>query len=177
MAHITTPRVLIFDSSPDTTDMLVEYFAHYGWRANAVNARALRRGEVDGAEIVQVHRPDVIVFDIALPYEQYWELCQTLRADARVRCPVVITTTNVAALHRLTGAQEPVIEIVGKPYDLEQLRAAVSIAIGQHVPATQHDGERRMFERRALDRRVMPRRQSAQHEVAHHRRPRKRHNQ
>ena len=175
MTNITRPRVLVFDASPDTSDMLVEYFEYHGWTATAVNAHAVRRGDVDGAEIVQVHRPDAIVFDIALPYEEYWDVCRKLRADPRVRCPIVMTTTNVAALHRLTGAHEAAIEIVGKPYDLELLRAALSVAIGQRVPATTHDVERRMFDRRAGDRRSVARRHWERPAVADHHRPRRRH--
>src|SRR5262249_48369744 len=78
----------------------------------------------DVADAIARAHPDVVVFDIALPYEANWELCASLRKDPRVGVPFVLTTTNRAAVERLTSARE-VVEILGKPYDLDQFAQAV----------------------------------------------------
>jgi len=46
------------------------------------------------------------------------------------QCRFVLTTTNKPALDQLVGETEA-IEIIGKPYDLDQVVAAVRSALGQ----------------------------------------------
>jgi CheY-like chemotaxis protein len=71
----------------------------------------------------------VIVYDIALPYDANWRLCQHIRsAPACQGVPFVLTTTNVAQVRAVSGAEEPILEIIGKPYDLGMLVDAVAAA-------------------------------------------------
>ena len=75
------------------------------------------------------YQPQVIVFDVSFPYELNWQRFrefQQLGDECRV--PVVLTTTNQRALTEWSGATS-VLEILGKPYDLEQLLAAVRRAL------------------------------------------------
>ena len=149
------PRVLIVDSSTDTLDLLVEYFTFKNWQAHGVRASQVRSGEIDAGSLVATHAPDAIIFDVAIPYDVYWGTCHGLMIDPRVRCPIVITTTNEAALRRITGTTEPILEIIGKPYDLQRLFERVEVAVGLRADdrvAGDHR-ERRRAERRQGERR------------------------
>ena len=46
------------------------------------------------------------------------------QADGVRDIPIVLTTTNTKALHDIVGATEA-LEIVGKPYDLDELATIV----------------------------------------------------
>jgi DNA-binding response OmpR family regulator len=158
-------RALVMDSSADTLDLLRQYLEFRGFEVETCNLARLRNDGVDVAETIVRARPDVVIFDIALPYEVNWEFCSTLRQDPRVHIPFVLTTTNRTAVERLTGARD-VIEILGKPYDLEQFARAVHAAVrggrdaappdGTGSAAVRGDGDRRTGDRRREERRRRP---------------------
>ena len=46
---------------------------------------------------------------------------------------LVLTTTNKARLDETVGVDSEALEIVGKPYDLEQIKGAIDAALGQQA--------------------------------------------
>jgi len=67
----------------------------------------------------------VIVYDIAPPYEENWQFLQLVKdAQQAQGRQFVLTTTNKAVLERLVG-QTDAIEIIGKPFDLDEIVTAV----------------------------------------------------
>jgi CheY-like chemotaxis protein len=121
----------IFNTSQDTIDMLRELFEHKGFVAVAVFTNTVRDGKVDLDGWMRQHRPSVIVYDIALPYDENWRLFEHIRDSPACKgLPFVLTTTNVAQVKRVAG-DAIIYEIVGKPYDLEKLLDAVSNAASQ----------------------------------------------
>jgi DNA-binding response OmpR family regulator len=144
------------DSSADTLELLRHYLEYRGFEVETCNLARLRSEGADVAEAIAQARPDVVVFDIALPYEENWALCSSLRQDPRVCMPFVLTTTNRVAVERLTGARG-VIEILGKPYDLEQFAQAVRSAV-RASDGTPPEGGARGDTRRGVDRRSGERR-------------------
>jgi DNA-binding response OmpR family regulator len=147
-------RLLIINSSPDTCDMLEAFFQGEGWVTAVASSKALREHEITGRDLMAAHRPDAILIDVAIPYETNWAASQELRSDPEVVVPIVLTTTNEAVLRRLVGPDERIQEIVGKPYDLQQLQEAILAAIaGIEEPRALPKVERRLSERRVRDRR------------------------
>jgi len=117
--HDSPLNVLIFDNSPDILELLTTDLKGRGCIVTTGSVSAIRHGEIDGAQLIESTAPDVVVFDIALPYEANWRVATELQADPRVRVPFVLTTTNATAVRRLIGRD--LIELVGKPYDLDTL--------------------------------------------------------
>ena len=110
--------------------MLRELFEHHGFVVVSAFTYELRDGETDLETLMRQHRPAVIVYDIALPYEANWRLFQHIRATpACVGTPFVVTSTNEAQVRKIAGAEEAILEIVGKPYDLSKLLEAVAVAV------------------------------------------------
>jgi DNA-binding response OmpR family regulator len=137
--------------------MLQNYFRMQGWAASVVPARMVRDGSITPEALIAGHHPDAILFDVALPYEENWSALQALRNSPHVTCPIVVTTTNEAIVRRLTGTEESILEVVGKPYDLEQLFSSVNAAVHGEGPAHPRD----VPDRRVADRRVGERRSSS----------------
>jgi DNA-binding response OmpR family regulator len=122
--------VAVFNSSRDVTEILRLFLEHEGYVVVTAYTHELRDGGVDLQALVAQYRPTVIVYDIALPYDVNWRLFEAIRdspACAGVR--FVLTTTNIAQVQKAVGTAVHVLEIVGKPYDLDILRGRVEHAM------------------------------------------------
>jgi len=156
VAEAQPVRALVMNNSADTLDLLRHYLEFQGFAVETCNLGRLRREGIDVADTVADMHPDVVVFDIALPYDVNWEICAALQQDPRIDAPFVLTTTNRAAVERLTGAREG-IEILGKPYDLEHVAEAVRAAVASR-DKTPGGAQPRTNMRRGIDRRDRDRR-------------------
>jgi CheY-like chemotaxis protein len=126
---VELPVVAVFNTSPDVVDMLRLALELEGFVVVSGMTFDIRDGHLDLEAFIKTHQPDVIVYDIALPYEQNWKLCRHVRARPVVAdIPFVLTSTNAARVRPLT-ADEPVHEIVGKPYDLTELARTLRQAV------------------------------------------------
>jgi DNA-binding response OmpR family regulator len=120
------PVIAIFNASEDTVDILTTFFGCEGFRAVG---RTWPACEPLDPEVVlrfmSEHDPDVIVFDVSLPYDANWQrFLEFQRLGKECRAPAVLTTTNKRALTDCVGSTDA-LEIVGKPYDLYQLLLTV----------------------------------------------------
>ena len=124
------PVVAIFNTSPDTVDMLRIVLEDAGFVVVSAYTWELREGQVDALQFVRTHAPRAIVYDIALPYEPNWRLFEHIRATLPLADRQwVLTTTNARHVKQIAGENCEVIEIIGKPYDLHQVVTAVQRAI------------------------------------------------
>ena len=127
------PVVALFNASDDTVEMVQRMLDASGINC-LVNGRFadLRKGVVDFGSYLREHDPHVVIIDISPPYEQNWAFFRTLRDDAEMRGRgLVLTTTNKDRLDEVVGQDSLAIEVVGKPYDLAQIKTAISNALEQ----------------------------------------------
>jgi CheY-like chemotaxis protein len=143
------PVVGILDTNEDTVTMLRIYLERAGFVVVAALTHMLRDGKLDFHQFVTEHEPKVIIYDITIPYDQSYALFQHFSSRPVAReIQFVLTTTNVAHVRAIAGPDLPLHEIVGKPYDLDQIVRAVTQAIGRKAVAEFSDGDRRTAERR-----------------------------
>jgi DNA-binding NtrC family response regulator len=127
---VSTPStVAICNASADTLEMLRTAVSQQGYRAVEGYADVVKSGELDFVALVEEHRPDALIWDIAPPHDRNWNFFKLLRSSHLLdHCVIVITTTNKKHLESLatqttdTGA----IELVGKPYDIDVIVLAVA---------------------------------------------------
>jgi DNA-binding response OmpR family regulator len=136
MAMTSSPHahVAIFNASDDTVDMLTDVFTADGLRC--VNGRYadLRKGALDFVAFIETHQPQVLIFDISLPYDRNWNFFKMLRQTDVVKGRhLVVTTTNKAALNEIVGEETGVLEIIGKPYEMDALSNEVRRVLAQPV--------------------------------------------
>ena len=126
------PKVVaVVNSSPDTVDMLRFVFEHAGYAVVSAFTWEMRDAKVDVESFMRQHAPDVVVYDVAPPYEENWRLFQhfcTLPINQGRQ--FVITTTNAKHVKAVAGDGPTLLEVIGKPYDLGLILKAVEKAIG-----------------------------------------------
>ena len=126
----TVPSVLVLNSSQDTIDVLKLALEQEGFAVAWAHVSAVKSGETDMLTLVEQHAPDVIIYDIALPYEENWTFLRLLRTSEALKGICwVLTTTHRKRLMELVGEVGEVHEIVGKPYDLKQIVDAVKASL------------------------------------------------
>jgi CheY-like chemotaxis protein len=120
----------VFNTSPDVVDLLRHALEPAGIVTVSVLTHQIREAAVDVEGFLKQHDPDVIVYDIAPPYDANWQLFQHMRRMPAMRNrKFVITSTNAHHVEELAGKDQRVYEIVGKPFDLDQIVRAVKEAM------------------------------------------------
>jgi DNA-binding NtrC family response regulator len=130
MAAPTKPAcVAVFNSSDDIIEMLRMLIEQAGFAVVSGHVDEIRSGKIDVKAFVEQHDPMVIVYDVAPPYDRSWQFLQHLRSrPPLVGRQFVITTTHAGHLREFVGRDEEVYEVVGKPFDLDQIVRAVKEA-------------------------------------------------
>jgi hypothetical protein len=124
------PVVAILNSNDDTVEMLRTCLELDGIVAVSAHVTDLRRGHLDFGGFLAEHDPQVIIYDVPPPYDRSWLFFEHLRRlPATKGRKFVLTSTNPARVQQIAAPDQPVLEIIGKPYDLQMITEAVKKAL------------------------------------------------
>ncbi len=119
-------KILVIDDDPQTTDYLVTLFGDQGYTAYAAyNAK-------EAFDVLQREKPDLITLDLDMP-----EITGPLfyvkasKMDEFKNIPIII----ISGLHSLHRTIKKVVAAFEKPFDADQLLAAVKKTIGPGATA------------------------------------------
>ncbi len=119
------PVVAVINSTMDIVDILELCLQNEGYNTVGGLIPEFKRGQRNMLSFMEEHNPDLIIWDIAPPYEQnvvFLEMVQNLKVMEGMKW--VYTTTNKAALKQFSEKFKA-MEIIGKPMDLEIIIDAV----------------------------------------------------
>jgi len=125
------PVIALFNASDDTVEMVRRMLDASGFNTLiGCHFSDLKKGVIDFGRYMRTHRPQVVVFDISPPYKENWAFYKTLRDGKDMRgLGLVLTTTNKDRLDEAVGKDSAALEIVGKPYDLREIKMAIDAAL------------------------------------------------
>lgn len=124
------PVIAILNSNDDTVEMLRALLESEGIVAVSAHVSDLRRGQLDFSGFIAEHDPSVIIYDLVPPYDRSWLFLEHLRnLPLMENRKFVLTSTNPARVKQVAGADAEIFEIIGKPYDLDQIIQAVKRAL------------------------------------------------
>jgi len=129
---MTKHKVLLIEDDDRLAQLVSEYLGNYEFSVEVV-----RRGDI-AVDAVRVHRPDLVILDLMLPYLDGMEVCRGIRTFSRV--PVLILTARVDTYDQVAGLELGADDYVVKPIEPRLLVARARALLRR--AASQHAGER-----------------------------------
>jgi DNA-binding response OmpR family regulator len=129
---VDSPLIAVINNSSEVTEVLRLALTEAGFRDVCEKVLSFKNSERDVQAFFVQHDPQALIWDISIPYEENWTFfCGVRDSGALAGRGVVLTTTNKRALDTLVG---PTLayELIGKPYDLDDVIGAIRRALTQH---------------------------------------------
>ncbi len=124
------PRILLVEDDALSRDMAARRLRSRGFAVDLAG---------DGREALQrvdLHRPDLIVLDLGLPFLDGWEVIRRLKADPRTRdIPVVVLTAYTTPQDEARAVEAGCDAFLTKPLRFWQLLAAIEVLAPASGPA------------------------------------------
>jgi len=118
--------VAVINSTTDITDLLRIAIEQSGFVVVTALTPEVRDGHIDFDLFMRQHRPRVVIYDVAPPYDANFRLFEHLAAMPSARdAQFVLTSMNARHVEQLGGLHQRVYEIVGKPFDIGEIVGAV----------------------------------------------------
>ncbi len=130
-AGVDERNVVIVEDDPHIADLLDAYLREAGFRVLQAS-----RGE-RGLELVELHRPVLVVLDIGLPDIDGFEVCRRIRARSSV--PVLFLTARDGEIDRILGLELGADDYVTKPFSPREIVARVKAILRRGQPDTRAD--------------------------------------
>lgn len=123
--------VAMFSASDQTVAMMQDLLIEAGNNQSLIQCpfADLKRGITNFEKYLDLHNPEVVIFDISPPYDANWAFFTTIRDHAVMQGRgVVLTTTSKDHLDELNGEESDAFEVVGTLADHALILAAIKAA-------------------------------------------------
>lgn len=119
-------KILLVDDDLGTRLSISDYLELSGYAVIMAN------NGLDGLAMVKVNYPDLIVTDIVMPGLNGYELVRQVRQQPQFRLlPVILLTARTKTQERILGYQSGCDLYLPKPFELEELAAAIRNLLGR----------------------------------------------
>jgi DNA-binding response OmpR family regulator len=121
-------RLVILNNSALLLKMLCEWFEQRRYHCDTAVLADMRHAHEEVGAFIKAHRPDVVIYDVGMPYRSSWDLLAVIRSASALQSqPFVVTTPNKRKLEQAVG-RTPAIEIGDRDADLLRVLKAVEAA-------------------------------------------------
>ena len=128
--RMSRPLIAIFNSRDEVIAAIRSALEAEGLATVTAHLAEIQNGTLDLVAFAEVHDPDVIVYDLPLPYERHWNFLRLMRETNSLKDRAwVVTTTDKTALLAAVGAASVVEIIVGQPFGASDVVDAVHVAL------------------------------------------------
>jgi CheY-like chemotaxis protein len=121
--------VALFNTNPDLLDIVRPGLERAGFIAVVAPVHEIRTGALDLEPFIDQHRPKVIVYDLAMPYDRNWAFMKHVREHPIMEGrQFVIATPDEPAAQAVVGRDEHMHEVVSDS-DVDAIILAVREAL------------------------------------------------
>jgi signal transduction histidine kinase len=113
--------ILMVDDNPVNLQVLTSMLKQSGWRPRPVTSGRL------GLQAARNEPPDLVLLDVNMPEMNGYEVCEALKADARLAdIPVIFVSALGETMDKMRGFAVGGVDYVTKPFQLDEVRARVA---------------------------------------------------
>ena len=124
------PVVAVVNTNDDLVQAVQSRLIDEGVSVVALHIRDVKSGRSDFGAFLTAHDPAVVIYDIAIPYDDNWTFFSTLRRlPESINRRFLITTVNKRVMEHKVGATDAIELIGGHADDLEPLVDALKRAL------------------------------------------------
>jgi CheY-like chemotaxis protein len=112
--------------------MLCKWLQEHGHHCDTALLADMPQAHEEVGKFIQKHQPDVVIYDVGMPYSSSWDLLEVIRTSPVLQSqPFVITTPNKRKLEQAVGPTSA-FEIGGRESDLRRVLKAVEAAANDY---------------------------------------------
>jgi DNA-binding response OmpR family regulator len=137
---MTSAKVAVFNAHADTVAMLHLALQQAGFETFDAPLREFEHGLAAALAFLRTREPDAVVYDVSPPFERTAAFCCDLQ-EADDRRAWVITSTNPQRTAKDLRGRPERYELIGKPYDLDHVIAAVHRAVRKTTAFRAHGSD------------------------------------
>jgi len=121
-----SPVVVVLNSNQDVLRVIHDVLQDEGYAIVTDHIHTFKDGDENLVDFLRKHRPALLLYDLAPPYQENWNFLQLLcRIPEVSSIPMVLTTVNKAALETVVGKTEA-FEILGTHDNLATVVDAIN---------------------------------------------------
>jgi DNA-binding response OmpR family regulator len=113
-----TPLIAVIDDQEGLRDSLKLNFESVGFRV------VLACNGEEGLEVIEIHKPDLIILDVVMPGKDGLQICREIR-NLGNSTPVILLTYRSALVDKVLGLDLGADDYIGKPFEVNELLARV----------------------------------------------------
>lgn len=119
-------RVVCIEDEPEMIDLVRLILGRRGFEVTGAN------GGLEGLEIVERERPDLVLLDLMMPDMDGWEVYQRIKSDEALReIPVIVVTAKAQSIDKVLGLHiAKVDDYITKPFGPQELLESVEKILG-----------------------------------------------
>jgi CheY-like chemotaxis protein len=125
-------RLVVLNDSAKFLKMLCDWLQSQGHHCDTALLADMPHAHEEVGRFIVKHRPDVVIYDVGMPYASSWDLLEVIRTSPVLQSqPFVVTTPNKRKLELAVGPTSA-LEIAGRAGDLRRVSNAVEAAGEAH---------------------------------------------
>ncbi len=117
-------RILVADDDADIVALVSRIIQLMGYEALTA-----RDGE-EALQLIQAHKPDLVILDVMMPKKDGWEVLQAIRAKSDV--PVTMLTALGSADDHVKGFSYGADDYIAKPFDNRVVKARIEAVMRRY---------------------------------------------